>query len=572
MSETKQYLKWSSFELEDKDLTQELAAISGDSEAIFDRFYCDLEFGTAGIRGVIGAGTNRMNIYTVRRATQGLADYLNDEFDTSSVAIGYDSRIKSELFAQQAASVLVANGIKVYLYKELMPVPCVSFATRYLKCQAGIMITASHNPAKYNGYKCYGADGCQMTEESAHKVTQKIEKIDVLRGAKYEDFDKACEQGNIEFISEDVFYEYIKNVLSRRVNKDAIDNSPLKLVYTPLNGAGNRPVREALKQIGITNVSLVKEQENPDGHFPTCPYPNPEIRQALDLGINQAQKEGADLLLATDPDCDRVGIAVKDNKGEFVLFTGNEVGALLFDYICQGKVKSNSMPSDPVVVKTIVTTDMIKAIAKKYAVKCIDVLTGFKYIGEQIAILEAQNKEENYLFGFEESYGYLSGTYVRDKDAVVASMLICEMACYYAKQGKTLIDVLNGLYEEYGHYYHTQNSITCEGASGMQKINKIMTDTRQNPPKEIAGKKVIAFEDYKESVKQNYITGEKEAILLPKSNVLSFFLEGGESVILRPSGTEPKIKIYCTALAKTKEQAVQAEQNLLNDFKNQLGL
>ncbi len=572
MSETKQYLKWSSFELEDKELTQELAAINGDSEAIFDRFYRDLEFGTAGIRGVIGAGTNRMNIYTVRRATQGLADYLNDEFDTSSVAIGYDSRIKSELFAQQAASVLVANGIKVYLYKELMPVPCVSFATRHLKCQAGIMITASHNPAKYNGYKCYGADGCQMTEESADKVTKKIEKVDVLRGAKYEDFDKACEEGNIEFISDDVFEAYIDNVLSRRVYKDATENSPLKLVYTPLNGAGNKPVREALKRIGITNISIVKEQENPDGHFPTCPYPNPEIRQALDLGINQAQQEGADLLLATDPDCDRVGIAVKDKNGEFVLFSGNEVGALLFDYICQGKVKSNSMPSEPIVVKTIVTTDIIKAIAQKYGVKCVDVLTGFKYIGEQIAILEAQNKEDNYLFGFEESYGYLSGTYVRDKDAVVASMLICEMACYYAKQGKTLIDVLNGLYEEYGHYYHTQNSITCEGASGMQKIAQIMTDARENPLKAIAGKKVIAFADYKESVKQNYITGDKEAILLPKSNVLSYFLEGGESVILRPSGTEPKIKIYCTALADTKLKAVESEQNLLNDFKQQLGL
>ena len=566
MSEMELYDLWCKNAKEDPDLKAELDKIKGDSEAINDRFYRDLEFGTGGLRGVIGAGTNRMNIYTVRRATQGFADYLNQEYDNPSVAISYDSRIKSDVFSKAAAEVLAANGIKVHIYSELMPTPCLSWAVRALKCQGGIMVTASHNPAKYNGYKVYGEDGCQITLRGAEIILEKINSLDVFTGVKTSDFEEELTKGNISYIGEDVIEDFYKHVLAEGINTDLCPTSGLKVVYTPLNGTGNKPVREILKRIGITDVTVVKEQENPDGNFTTCPYPNPEIREALQVGLSYCDKVQPDLLLATDPDCDRVGIAVPDGKGGYALFSGNEVGAMLLEYICEQRIKKGTMPKDPIAVKTIVTTDIVNLIGKEYGVKIIDVLTGFKFIGEQIGFLEAKGEENRYIFGFEESYGYLSGSYVRDKDAVDASMLICEMAAYYRTQGITLMQARENLYKKYGMFLQTLYSFEFDGESGMKHMEEIMTGLRENHPTVIGGLKVERFEDYKASTSKNIATGEVNELTLPKSNVLAFYLEGGCKAIVRPSGTEPKIKTYITAKAPTRAEAEVIEQQIYADF------
>ncbi len=566
MSEMELYDLWCSNVTGEPDLLSELTSIKEDKEAINDRFYRDLEFGTGGLRGVIGAGTNRMNVFTVRRATQGFADYLNQEYKNPSVAISFDSRIKSDVFSKAAAEVLAANGIKVHIYTELMPTPCLSFAVRQLKCQGGIMITASHNPAKYNGYKVYGEDGCQITLRVAEIIIEKINSLDMFKDVKTSSFDEELAKGNISYIGNDVIEAFYQNVLNEGINTDLCASSGLKVVYTPLNGTGNKPVREILKRIGISNVTVVKEQENPDGNFPTCPYPNPEIREALEVGLKYCKEVQPDLLLATDPDCDRVGIAVPDGNGGFALFSGNEVGALLLEYICQQRIKKGTMPKDPVAVKTIVTTDIVNYIGEEYGVDIINVLTGFKFIGEQIGMLEAKGEEKRYIFGFEESYGYLSGGYVRDKDAVNASMLICEMAAYYRTQGITLLQARENLYKKYGVFYQTLYSFEFDGESGMKHMNEIMSNLRNDPPAEIGGLKVVKFEDYKESTCKDIATGNVTQLTLPKSNVLAFYLEGGCKAIVRPSGTEPKIKTYLTAKAPSHDAAVEIEQKIYKDF------
>ncbi len=565
MSVKELYTAWCQKAVDDSDLLPELLEIEGNEEEIRDRFYRDLEFGTGGLRGVLGAGTNRMNVYTVRRATQGLANYVKASFENPSVAISYDSRIKSVKFAQAAASVLAANGIKVHIYTELMPTPCLSWAVRALKCSAGIMVTASHNPSKYNGYKAYGADGCQINLEVAEQVLNEINSLDMFNDVKYCDFDKAVEEGMISYIAQDVIEEYYQNVLAQGIHTDLCADSGLKIVYTPLNGTGNKPVREILSRIGIKDVTVVKEQENPDGHFPTCPYPNPEIREALELGLKYCDEVKPDLLLATDPDADRVGIAVPDGD-DYALFSGNEVGAMLLEYICSQRKANGTMPENPVCVKTIVTTDLVKAIAKEYGVEVIEVLTGFKFIGEQIGLLEEKGQENRYIFGYEESYGYLSGTYVRDKDAVVASMLICEMAAYYRTQGISMLQARENMYKKYGIFRHSLQSFAFEGESGMNKMNSLMQELRDNRPAEIGGLKVVSVSDYKTSETTNVATGEKTAITLPKSNVLVFDLEQGAKVVIRPSGTEPKIKSYYTAIGNTMEDAVAVEEKLKADF------
>lgn len=562
MTEMELYQSWRKNAIDDPDLQSELSAIENDAEAIQDRFYRDLAFGTGGLRGVIGAGTNRMNIYTVRKATQGLANYVKEAFSEPSVAISYDSRIKSTDFAKAAAEVLAANGVKVHIYTELKPTPMLSFAVRALHCSAGIMVTASHNPAKYNGYKAYGSDGCQMTIDAADAVLAKINALDIFNDVKHMPFDEALAAGMISYIGDDVIEDYFRNVLAQGINTDLCAKSGLKIVYTPLNGTGNKPVRTILNRIGIQEVTVVKEQENPDGNFTTCPYPNPEIREALQLGLQYCDQVKPDLLLATDPDADRVGIAVPDGKGGYALFSGNEVGALLLEYICEQRIQKGTMPKHPVAVKTIVTTDIVEAICKAYGVELIEVLTGFKFIGEQIGFLEAKGEEERYIFGFEESYGYLAGSYVRDKDAVVASMLICEMAAYYRTKGISMMQARENLYQKYGVYVHAQHSFTFEGESGMIRMQNIMEHLRTNRPEQIDNLKVIQFADYEKQVSIDLTTGTETAITLPKSNVLSFTLEQGAKVIIRPSGTEPKIKAYYTTTAATEAEATAKKDEL----------
>lgn len=562
MTEMELYQSWRKNAVDDPDLQSELSAIENDAEAIQDRFYRDLAFGTGGLRGVIGAGTNRMNIYTVRKATQGLANYVKEAFSEPSVAISYDSRIKSTDFAKAAAEVLAANGVKVHIYTELKPTPMLSFAVRALHCSAGIMVTASHNPAKYNGYKAYGSDGCQMTIDAADAVLAKINALDIFNDVKHMPFDEALAAGMISYIGDDVIEDYFRNVLAQGINTDLCAKSGLKIVYTPLNGTGNKPVRTILNRIGIQEVTVVKEQENPDGNFTTCPYPNPEIREALQLGLQYCDQVKPDLLLATDPDADRVGIAVPDGKGGYALFSGNEVGAMLLEYICEQRIQKGTMPKHPVAVKTIVTTDIVEAICKAYGVELIEVLTGFKFIGEQIGFLEEKGEEDRYIFGFEESYGYLAGSYVRDKDAVVASMLICEMAAYYRTKGISMMQARENLYQKYGVYVHTQHSFTFEGESGMIRMQNIMEHLRTNRPEQIDNLKVIQFADYEKQVSIDLTTGTETAITLPKSNVLSFTLEQGAKVIIRPSGTEPKIKAYYTTTAATEAEATAKKDEL----------
>lgn len=571
MTEMELYKLWCEKAVDDPDLQTELKSIEGDEAAIQDRFYRDLEFGTGGLRGVIGAGAYRLNVYTIRRATQGLADYVNGAFENGSVGIAYDSRIKSDKFAKEAAAVLAANGIKVYIYSELMPTPMLSWAVRELKCQAGIVITASHNPAKYNGYKVYGEDGCQITLDVANTVIGKINAVEMFGGAKVMDFEDGIKSGKIEYIKQEVIDKYLDKVAQQGVHTDLVADSGLKVVYTPLNGTGNKPVRAILKKIGIKEVTVVPEQENPDGNFPTCPFPNPEIKEALAKGLELCKTVKPDLLLATDPDCDRVGIAVPDPEGNYVLFSGNEVGAMLLKYICQERTALGTMPKNPVAVKTIVTTDICKKIAAEYNVELREVLTGFKFIGEQIGFLEKEGQDDRYIFGFEESYGYLAGSYVRDKDAVVGSMLICEMAAFYRTKGISLLQAREDMYKKYGNYLHSQKSFQCEGASGMERMKEIMTDLRANPPKAIGGLKVVDIADYLASEETNLETGAKTVLTLPKSDVIAFKLEQGASVIIRPSGTEPKIKAYYTTIGDTRADAEAQEEKLIEDFKGILG-
>ena len=546
------YKRWLEADLIDFDLKKELLDIQGDEEAIKERFAVALQFGTAGLRGVLGAGTNRMNIWVVRQATQGVADWVKTQGGTQTVAIGYDSRIKGWNFAREAAGVLAANGINVRIYEELMPVPGLSFATRYYHCNAGIMVTASHNPAKYNGYKAYGPDGCQMTDDAAAVVYASIQKTDVLTGAKYMPFAEGVEKGLIRFVGEDCKDALYEAIESRQVRPGLCRTAGLKLVYSPLNGTGLVPVTRVLQDMGITDITIVPEQEYPNGYFTTCSYPNPEIFAALEKGLELAKECGADLMLATDPDADRVGIAMKCPDGSYELVTGNEMGVLLLDYICAGRIEKGTLPKNAVAVKSIVSTPLADKIAAHYGVELRGVLTGFKWIGDQIAQLEEAGEVDRFIFGFEESYGYLAGPYVRDKDAIIGSMLICEMAAYYRSIGSSIKQRLEEIYAQYGRYLNQTDSFEFPGLSGMDKMAGIMASLRKDPPKELAGKAVEKVADYM----------KPEETGLPKANVLIYSLEGGASVVVRPSGTEPKIKAYYTTLGKDKAEA-QAQKDKL---------
>ena len=533
-------------------LHAELQNIEGDDDAIKERFAVALKFGTAGLRGTLGAGTNRMNIWVVRQATQGVADWVKTQGGTQTVAISYDSRLKGWNFARDAAGVLAANGIHVRIYDELMPVPALSFATRYYHCNAGIMVTASHNPAKYNGYKAYGPDGCQMTDEAADIVYQQIQKTDVLPGAKYMSFAEGVNKGLIQFVEDDCKNALYEAIEARQIRPGIAATSGLKLVYSPLNGTGLVPVTRVLNDIGIHDITIVPEQEYPNGYFTTCSYPNPEILDALKKGLELAEKTGADLMLATDPDADRVGIAMKCPDGSYELVTGNEMGVLLLDYICAGRTEQGTMPAKPVAVKSIVSTPLANAVAEHYGVELRETLTGFKWIGDQIAQLEAAGEVDRFIFGFEESYGYLAGPYVRDKDAVIGSMLICEMAAYYRSIGSSIKQRLEEIYKEYGRYLNKVDSFEFPGLSGMDKMAGIMNDLRTNPPKDFAGKKVVKVMDYT----------KPEETGLPAANVLIYSLDDGSTVVVRPSGTEPKIKAYYTTLGKNLAEAEAEKEKL----------
>ena len=546
------YKRWASAQLEDPALTAELEKIAGNEEEIKDRFAVALKFGTAGLRGVLGAGSNRMNIYVVRQATQGLANWVKTQGGNQLVAISYDSRINSDVFAKTAACVLAANGIKVRIYDALMPVPALSFATRYYEANAGIMVTASHNPAKYNGYKAYGPDGCQMTDDAAAIVYAEIQKTDILEGAKLVPFEEGLASGMISYVGEDCKEALYDAIKARSVRPGLCKTAGLKLVYSPLNGSGLVPVIRVLHDIGIDDITIVPEQQFPDGNFPTCPYPNPEIFEALRLGLELAKKSGADLMLATDPDADRVGIAIKCPDGSYELVSGNEVGVLLLDYICAGRIEKGTMPANPVAVKSIVSTPLADAVAESYGVEMRSVLTGFKWIGDQIAGLEAAGEVDRFIFGFEESYGYLAGPYVRDKDAIIGSMLICEMAAYYRSIGSSIKERLEAIYAKFGRYLNKVDSFEFPGLSGMDKMAGIMESLRKAPPAEIAGYKVTKVTDYQ----------KPEETGLPAANVLIYALEGGATVVVRPSGTEPKIKTYFTTLGKDIAEA-QAQKDKL---------
>lgn len=559
------YKLWKEKAVLDSDLQEELLSVEGNDDEILDRFYKNLEFGTGGLRGVIGAGTNRMNVYTVSQATQGLADYLNETFDEPTVAIAYDSRIKSDVFAECAAGVLAANGVKVYIYPELMPTPMLSFAVRRLHCSSGIVITASHNPSKYNGFKCYDPTGYQITDEAAAKIYGYMKNVDIFEGVKRMSFEDALADDMVDYIEDWLKDEFLDRVLECSVNKDVVKQSDIKILYTPLNGTGNKPVRRILKKLGVKELKVVKSQEKPDGTFPTCPYPNPEIRQVFEEGLAMTDEFPADLMIATDPDCDRVGIAVRDN-GEYKLMTGNEVGAMLCEYLLSELKAKGKLPENPVVVKTIVTTPLISEICKEYNADMRDLLTGFKYIGECITELEAAGEEDRYVLGLEESYGYLTGIHARDKDAVNGAMIVCEMAAFYKSKGMTLWQFMNSIYEKYGYYFNRLDNYAFEGAAGMQKMADMMEELRNNPPAEICSSKVVWVGDYKTGKTTDGETG------LPKSNVLSYRMASGDTVIVRPSGTEPKIKIYITAKATSREEAEKKLQVVSDSVKTLLGI
>jgi len=551
------YQTWVSKAVEDKDIVKELRDIQKDDAKIEDAFYRDLAFGTGGLRGVIGAGTNRMNIYTVAKASQGLANYVVKNFNEADrkIAVSYDSRIKSDLFSKVASEVFAANGIKVFIYKELMPTPCLSYAVRSIHCAAGIMVTASHNPAKYNGYKVYGSDGCQITTEAAAKILKEIEEVDTFSDVKRNSFEQEMVQGNISYINDSVYTDFVEQVKKQTMLKEGetIDKN-VSIVYSPLNGTGLKPVTRTLGEAGFTNITVVPEQEKPDGNFPTCPYPNPEIREAMELGIQYAAKNHADLLLATDPDCDRCGIAVKKENDEFQLLSGNEVGLLLLDYICSRRVANGTMPANPVFVKTIVTMDLAEKIAEHYGVKTINVLTGFKFIGEQIGKLEKDGHESDYICGFEESYGYLTGSYVRDKDAVDAAFMICEMFAYYKTRGISLLEKLDDIYHTYGYCLNTLHSYEFDGSAGFENMRQIMKKFR-GPVQGFGGKDLKKCLDYGQGLDG-----------LPKSDVLKFLLEDNCSVVVRPSGTEPKLKTYISITSDSKEKAEELEKRMSDEL------
>lgn len=552
-----EYSRWNKNIQNEVDLYEKLTEIASDEQAIIDAFYKNLSFGTGGLRGELGVGTNRMNIFTVGKASQGLANYVVTNFpkEQRKIAIAYDSRINSDVFAKTAAKVFAANGIKAYIYSELMPTPMLSFAVRELGCAAGIVITASHNPSKYNGYKVYGPDGCQITTEAASAILAEIEKLDIFTDVKKGDFNHLLSSGDIEYISEQVITDFIEAVKKEsQLAADEIIDRNVSIVYTPLNGAGLKPILRALEESGYQNIHVVKEQAQPNGNFPTCPYPNPEIKEAMALGMRDAKVQNADLLLATDPDCDRVGIAVRNSKGEYQLLSGNETGLLLFDYICSQRIKHGNMPENPVMIKTIVTMDLAERIAKHYGVRVINVLTGFKFIGEQIGLLESEGHADDYIFGFEESYGYLTGSYVRDKDGVNAAFMICEMFAYYQTRGISLLDKLAEIYQTYGYSLNTLHSYEFEGAAGFEKMQNIMKEIRANL-NQIAGMSIDEVKDYAKGIDG-----------LPKSDVLKFFLSNGATVVVRPSGTEPKLKLYLSVLADNHEQAASFEQAIVDDM------
>ena len=558
MNET--YLRW--LERADASLQGELAEMKGNPDAIEDAFYRDLAFGTGGLRGVIGAGTNRMNLHTVARASQGLANYVKKRFpeDQRRVAVSYDSRILSEEFARMAAGVFAANGITALIYPRLMPTPCLSWAVRALDCAAGVMVTASHNPAKYNGYKVYGPDGCQITTQAAEDILAEIDALDVFDGPRALPFEDGLQDGRIQWIGEDVLTGFIEAVKRQSLLGDAPADRSAVIVYSPLNGTGFEPVTRILSECGYGNVTVVAEQAQPDGHFPTCPYPNPEIREAMQLGLEYAQRLDADLLLATDPDCDRCGIAVRDPAGGYTLLSGNETGVLLLDYICQRRLALGAMPKDPLLVKTIVTTDMAERVAAKYGVGTVNVLTGFKYIGETIGRLEAQGRADRYIFGFEESYGYLSGAHVRDKDAVNAALMIADMFAWHRARGVGLMQRLNQLYAEFGYCLNALHSYEFEGAKGFAQMQAAMAALRGGVS-ELGGRSIEKLLDYAPGLDG-----------LPKSDVLKFLLSGGASCVVRPSGTEPKLKLYVSVSAENREAAEAEEARLTADVEAIIGV
>lgn len=568
MDKNEKYLLWRSQAISDADLVDELKSIYENENEITERFYKDLSFGTGGLRGIVGAGSNRINVYTIGKTTQGLANFLNKNYKTPKVAIAYDSRIKSDVFSKEAARIFAANNISVAMYSELMPTPALSFAVRHLNCNAGIVITASHNPAEYNGYKVYGEDGCQIANDVADAVLEEINNTDIFNDVKRMAFSDALNSGLIKYIGEDDIRAFWDTVSSQTLNKNISNKEKLKIVYTPLNGAGLRCVTNVLKMNGFSNVTVVESQEKPDGHFLTCPYPNPEVKEALCEGLKVCKSCNADILLATDPDCDRIGIAVK-HDGEYKLLSGNEVGVLLFDYICKARRINNTMPQNPVCIKTIVTTDMLYPIAQKYGVRVIEVLTGFKFIGEQIGLLEKCGNIEQYIFGFEESYGYLSGTYVRDKDAVNAALLICEMTAFYLNQKLTLIDVIDNLYREFGYYKNALKSFTFVGKSGFEKMEAIMAGLRKNPPPQINGRNIVAVYDYLNGVKiLMHNSNNKEKIDLPPSNVLKFILADNISIVVRPSGTEPKLKVYVSIVSDSCDNSKKLADSFCDYFED----
>ena len=569
MDYIQEYKRW--LDNADAETVAELKAIENDANEIKERFYKNLEFGTAGLRGIIGAGSNRMNSYVVGQATQGLANQLiktNPDADEISVAIAYDSRIKSDEFAKVSAAILAANGIKVYLFEELKPVPELSFTVRYKKTTAGIVITASHNPAKYNGYKVYGADGAQLNPELAAIVLDEIGKTDMFKDVKTCDFDKAVADGKIVMIGDDVEDAYLDCVAAQSINSDLIreKGDSLTFVYTPFHGSGNKPVRKILKRMGFDNVVVVKEQELPDGRFPTVKSPNPENKEGFTLAIEYAKKCGADLIIGTDPDADRVGIIVKNKDGEYNTYTGNQVGAMLTEYILSNLKARGELADDAYVVKTIVTTNLTKAICDNYGVEMKEVLTGFKFIGEKIKESEETGKG-TYIFGFEESYGYLKGTYARDKDAVVATMLIAEMTLWCKENGSSLAEFMDSIYAKYGRYIEYVESVVMEGIDGSEKIATIMDKLRTDTPTNIGGKAVTAVRDYETSVRTEIKSGTTEEILLPKSNVIYLELEDGNNFIVRPSGTEPKIKLYCLLRGKDSAAAEDLLAKVKDDIK-----
>lgn len=549
------YQQWLDSEMIDEEIKAELAGITDEKE-IEDRFYKNLEFGTGGLRGKIAAGTNRMNIYTVGKATQGLAQYLVTTFEAPSVAIAYDSRNKSDVFASEAARVLAANGVKVYLYESLRPTPMLSFAVRHLGAQAGIVITASHNPKEYNGYKVYGSDGGQLTDNAANTVLGYINETDIFGGIKTMNLEEAEKQGLLVYIGADVDNAYYEKVAGLVINKDLVKEraSELNIIYTPIHGSGNIPVRTMLNKLGYTNVHVVKEQELPNGNFPTAPYPNPENPQVFEIAIQMAKEIGPDLIFGTDPDCDRIGVIVKEDSGEYKVLTGNQVGVLLTDYMLNARKIGGVLSSKDTIIKTIVTTEMAARVAESYGAQLMNVLTGFKYIGEKIEEFE-QTGSNTFVLGFEESYGYLSGGFVRDKDAVTASVLIAEMALYYKTQGKNLAQALHDLFEKYGFYKEALVSIQMEGKDGQEKIAEMITALRNNPPSEVAGVAINVAEDYKLSTRVNKVAGTTETINLPKSNVLKFILADDSWFVIRPSGTEPKVKIYASVVGTSAEDA-----------------